>query len=319
MKSRLFRKGFVFGIIVLFVGASIIPVTGTVVKKIVINSFISGGYIQDLIDNANPGDTIYIHNGTYYENIIINKSINLIGENKLTTIIDGSGIGDVVYVSADWVNISGFTIRNGGGAGIDIDSNYNTIQNNTISNNNCGIYLIGACFNNLMDNNITSNNGNGMSLGSSDYNTITDNTIAANNDKGIYLYLSDCNTIIGNTVSNKNNGVYIGGSSHNNIKGNTISGNKFGVLIRFLVIWQHAMLSRNNTIIKNNFLSNNPQAFCGGGWSNTWNENYWNRPRQLPKLIYGFVFVGFIGFENIPIVIPWFNVDWNPAKEPYDI
>lgn len=38
--------------------------------------------IQDAINNASEGDTIYVRSGTYNENIAINKSINLIGEKR---------------------------------------------------------------------------------------------------------------------------------------------------------------------------------------------------------------------------------------------
>ena len=43
-----------------------------------------------------------------------------------------------------------------------------------------------------------------------------------------------------------------------------------------------------------------------------WSENYWGRPRILPKPIFGIMVIG-----SVPI--PWFNFDWNPAQEPYDI
>lgn len=36
--------------------------------------------IQDAIDNANDGDTVFVYNGIYYERLFINKTINLIGE-----------------------------------------------------------------------------------------------------------------------------------------------------------------------------------------------------------------------------------------------
>ena len=44
--------------------------------------------IQQAINHANSGDTIFIHNGTYFENVVVNKSLSLIGENQNTTIID---------------------------------------------------------------------------------------------------------------------------------------------------------------------------------------------------------------------------------------
>ena len=70
--------------------------------------------IQDAITDAANGDTIFVYNGTYYENILIYKSIQLLGEEKNTTIIDGDKKGDVVQVMADNVTISGFTVKNGG-------------------------------------------------------------------------------------------------------------------------------------------------------------------------------------------------------------
>ena len=54
--------------------------------------------IQDAIDNASDGDTVFVYDGTYYENIIINKSINLTGENKDTTIIDGNGMNMLLAI-----------------------------------------------------------------------------------------------------------------------------------------------------------------------------------------------------------------------------
>ena len=70
--------------------------------------------IQDAIDNSTNGDTIRVFEGTYTENIIVNKSLSLIGNGSEITVIDGGENGDVVMITADWVNISGFfVIRTG--------------------------------------------------------------------------------------------------------------------------------------------------------------------------------------------------------------
>jgi len=77
--------------------------------------------IQWAIGNATDGDTIYVKAGTYYENVFVNKSVSLIGQNKDNTIIDGTGftviddviIDSVILVLANRVAISNFTVRNG--------------------------------------------------------------------------------------------------------------------------------------------------------------------------------------------------------------
>ena len=75
--------------------------------------------IQYAIDDARVvnGDTINVAAGTYTENLVItDKSLILQGENKNTTIIDRSGSGYIITITANTVGnitISGFTIQNG--------------------------------------------------------------------------------------------------------------------------------------------------------------------------------------------------------------
>jgi len=90
--------------------------------------------IQEAINHANEGDTIFVRNGTYSERIIVNKTVSLIGENRNTTIIDGNKTETLVNVTADNVTISGFTVQNGE-IGIDLNSNSNTVASNIISSN----------------------------------------------------------------------------------------------------------------------------------------------------------------------------------------
>ena len=69
--------------------------------------------IQDAIDNATDGDTITVWEGIYYGKVIVNKSVSLIGNGSELTTITGGGNGDLVTITADWVNMSGFSVTGG--------------------------------------------------------------------------------------------------------------------------------------------------------------------------------------------------------------
>ncbi|MFX0210050.1 MAG: nitrous oxide reductase family maturation protein NosD, partial [Candidatus Hodarchaeota archaeon] len=196
----------------------------------------SGNYtsIQSAINDANPGDTVFVYNGTYYENVIINKTINLIGEDINGTIIDGNGSGSVVYISADFVNISAFSIQNSGSswnnAGIYVTSDYNTINSNTILNNYGNGILLSrySSNNNIVGNNISNNTRDGIWIDYSvNNNIISSNTISNNQRYGITLYHSYSNNIL-NNIFELNNIVIRGykktyWTSHT-IENNTLNG-----------------------------------------------------------------------------------------------
>jgi len=162
------KKGLAVAVILLFIGMCVVPSTAVQElreKPFSINfdgnTLYVGGSgpnnyttIQSAINDAVDGDTVFVYDDSspYYENIVIDKSINLIGENKEKTIIDGGGSGNVVYISADKVNISRFTIENSSkgpyrSAGIFVkDSDDIAIRENIIVNICMVSYLLYRIF-----------------------------------------------------------------------------------------------------------------------------------------------------------------------------
>ena len=218
--------------------------------------------IQAAINNASDGDTIYVHSGIYYENVIIDKSIMLAGENKNTTIIDGGGSSSVVKIVVDHVNISGFTIQNSGSelgdAGISVGSNYNTIsENNIINNNYHGIYLLYSPYWGDEDH---------IVVHSSENNMISRNTVAENKKSGIFIVEGYNSTITCNTLANNtNDGISLTYSFNNIISENKITNSKIAVSLE--------EKSSGNTIIQNNIINSNYGIKLSRSFNNIVNGN----------------------------------------------
>lgn len=70
--------------------------------------------IQTAVDNAQDGDTIFVHSGTYSESITISKGVKLVGEDRWTTMIDGSGNGKVIQITGSGASVSNLTIMDSG-------------------------------------------------------------------------------------------------------------------------------------------------------------------------------------------------------------
>jgi len=147
--------------------------------------------IQAAVSAANPGDTIIVRNGTYSENVDVNKEyLTIRSENGAdVTIIQAANPADHVFeVTANYVSISGFTIEG------------------ATSENKVGIYLNGIDYCNISNNKCLNNYG-GIGLYYSDYNNIAKNVCESNSKGGIGLYESYYNTIFENTCSNSEEGI----------------------------------------------------------------------------------------------------------------
>lgn len=125
--------------------------------------------IQNAIAAASTGDTIFVYNGTYIENIIIDKSLELIGENRNTTFIDGNMKGDTVTILSEKVLLLNFTILNGKTtikldvfrAGIRLTESHCVIKGNRLKDNQIGILGLRVTNSTIVDNQLY---GNGITF-----------------------------------------------------------------------------------------------------------------------------------------------------------
>ena len=188
--------------------------------------------IQEAINNANDGDTIKVRSGTYYENVVMNKSLMLLGENKTTTMIDGNKTGTVVRVASDNVTVSGFTIQNSRHeSGIYLNHSDDCVINgNTLKGNHYGIkvYLSADCT--VTENNV-SDNDRGITVFASNYCTLSGNNVS-DNLVGIESLASDNCAISGNTVKeNEGNGIKLDYSVNCTLKNNKMTRNKINIAV----------------------------------------------------------------------------------------
>ncbi len=297
-------------------------------------------YLDDTSDdNTISGNTIRNN----YNSILLDQgsdSNNLLNN----TIIYNT---EAIQISGDSNTISGNTIENNNDYGILLDHcDFNIVSNNYITNNSLGLSLSHCNSNSIVKNRVSRNNDSGIVL-VGDNNTLYMNHITNNRFDGMELE-GDRNSIIINAIENNpQNGIHILSGTNNNISANKLTSNTNGVslirgghnrithnditsnvesgvtlndscnnMISTNSISKNKkgitlVLSTNNTILTNNFLRNGRHALFEN-CTNTWGQNYWGRPRLLPKLIFGIQ-------SNQDKWPPLFEIDWHPALRLYDI
>jgi len=284
--------------------------------------------IQDAIDDAVNGDTVFVYNDSspYHEELIVDKSIKLIGEDKKSTVIEIFESSAIIQVTGSGVIISDFTIRSRRGwlkenFGIELYGYVggNTIENNCIENVEFGILISVTYYNNIRNNEIT-NGRYGILLSGSSYNNIYQNNITNNNngiwaDLGGMCHSCDNNNIYLNNIINNNEGIsitctrYSSQPRNNNISQNNIMYNRRGIYID--------SKSYDNNIYHNNFINNIRNAKdknCNGNyWDDGTEGNYWDNYRGKDKDGNG---IGDRPYWIPPYIIG--NKDRYPLMEPYD-
>ncbi len=205
--------------------------------------------IQEAIDNSKDGDTIFVYPGNYTENLIINKSISLIGLYKKNVSINGNAGLYSILIKSSEVTVSGFTIQNCD-MGIFISgSEFKScnISHNIITNNCEGIRLINSSNNNISDNIIQHHSSYGIVLYESKNNVFLRNTFVDNYISIFFTRWSNYNLVFKNNFTDYNFGINLDYSYNNLITRNLIINGQYGTYLTF---------SKNNNITNNSIKYN---------------------------------------------------------------
>jgi len=200
--------------------------------------------IQDAINASEMGDEIVVKNGTYPENLLVDKSVVLRGQGN--PVIKGSGLSEpLITITSENVTLEGFTFSGGESDSFDsgavlVLADGSRIMNNTIfgssGNGLClrdsgdhlaagnlirdnrygGISALGANNNELFGNRIFSNGKWGINMEECGYNMLVDNDVSENYEVGLQLSGTFYANFVSNRIGlNEEDGVYILGSDNN--------------------------------------------------------------------------------------------------------
>jgi parallel beta-helix repeat protein len=236
--------------------------------------------IQAAIDAPETlnGHTIFVEEGIYHENLHMNKSLSLLGENREKTVVDGDG--NVTSTDYDYVLmieetsnviVKGFTFQNSRIGVFLVACNLSRISDNRMRD--CSWYgtWVYESSNNLIDGNVLDTNHQGILLalaGASD-NVLFGNAFYNNLDAGIRVYWASSNSIVANWIGGNPKGIQLQFAAENQVEANTFEDNAAGTFLTS---------SNDNTLFHNNYVNNTQNVVVdesfGGSSSDNWDAGY---------------------------------------------
>lgn len=302
--------------------------------------------ISMAVKNAFPYDTIFVKIGSYYENILIDKPLLLLGEDPDKTLIVGTSDlngGNVITLASNNITVSGFTIKSAEyfsskqyANGINIQGDncsivHNKIersfwgilcaiqsstlisQNNISANLKEGIRFYGGSLNRISENYITSNKASAIAIEGFS-NIISENHIN-NNTRGIGVGTS-YSVFFGNIISDHSESGFYFSGSNNIISSNMISNSEYGIYFP-----SDFAAPNNNLFYHNNFINNNQNIYVSSiynlnYWDNTIEGNYWsNYASEYSEAKE----VNDSGTSDTPYLIDFNNTDNHPLIDSFDV
>jgi parallel beta-helix repeat protein len=232
--------------------------------------------INQAIQNATDGDNIFIKEGIYNETLVIDKQLNIQGEDTNKTIINGNLTGTVIQIFHDNVNITGLTVTYSLTANVPRRYFQHNIPDGWMKLNGwcaIGYPLDGGYFDMLRN----------FRLGGIHVINATNCFISGNRiidcGIGIWLWEASKNTISGNVCERNDYGIELRSSADNQITRNTFINNAAGAWlplyadIYYMVGWGNDEKTHDNTFSQNNFIGNQ-KAIETQSLTNT--KNYWD-------------------------------------------
>jgi parallel beta-helix repeat protein len=313
MKEKKFLRCIIIGMLLLSIGATIIPVGIStqqennsykqVSKAIwIVDDEGDGDFtsVQAAIDNATAGDTIEVYSGTYPGNIVIEISIDI--EGKATEYGTGSdtGIPTIIGLGNDNV-ISVYTENQ------DAPVTISDLNITGSGDRHAGVYTEYSKTV-VVTNNVITGNHHGVELYYAETAQIQANTIT-NCDYAIIIEFSSYCTVSLNHIVNNSYGIQVSVSNSNEIKQNEIRETQNGYSITLI-------RSYINQITFNNFIDNNKQATflnC----LNYWHDNYWSNKLGIIPV---YIIIGVFQLNFFPTLrLPWPQFDLRAANSPNPI
>jgi len=198
--------------------------------------------IQEAINGASVGDTVFLHAGIYNQSVTLRQGVNLKGEDSATVILDGQGMfRDVILAQGDNL-IEGITVKGGAPyagpkSAIRIEGNNVILRNSRVVDNaDYGVYL---------------RSGN---------NILIERVFFQNNHLAIqHPSAAATNVVIRyNTMVNNSIGINILSGVTPRIENNIITGSSFCAIYEFnWNAYATGQLSRGFAVLENNVFSGN--------------------------------------------------------------
>lgn len=240
--------------------------------------------LQSVIDNSAVGDTLLLAAGNYQGNIVINKSLTIVGVANndlaangiakvpfLSTIL-GDRTGNTITINANGVTLKNLTIRNSGldlseqNSGVFINKHLTdiVIQQNYIEDNLIGVYLWGSIGSQVQYNRIigqktghVNNRGNGVQIWDSPQSSVEHNYISYGRD-GIFTTTSRDNRFSYNYFDNLRYSIHYMYTHNSTISFNYSKNNGIGYALMFssgLEVHDNVSIGNEEHGIFSNFLN----------------------------------------------------------------